>query len=167
MSLTTILLIVLHGIAWMRDPVCTKSTTKIMPWTPHAFIYINDLPSTTQVKVPMHDGDIRLCHTVRLVIFPSYNQQVNEYLHLLGNWLKRNKLLLNAAKTKSMLICTKSRRKILNNNGDEFNLLHRDRELKFVDLIKYLGVHIDYSLSWKDHLKCVTSKVPRGTGMPK
>ena len=69
----------------------------------------------------------------------------NEDLELLDNWLKGNKLSLNVAKTKSMLICTESRRKILNSNDDTLNLLIRDRELESVDVIKYLGMHVDYS----------------------
>ena len=39
--------------------------------------------------------------------------------------------------------------------------------LESVNEIKYLGVHIDYSLSWKDHVKSVTSKMLRGLGMLK
>ena len=66
-----------------------------------------------------------------------------------------------------MLICTKSGRKILNSNDDKLNLSIRDRELESVDVIKYRGVHVDYSLSWKDHLKYVTSKVLREMGMLK
>ena len=38
---------------------------------------------------------------------------------LLDNWLKGNKLSLNVAKTKSMLICIKSKRTILNSNEDK------------------------------------------------
>ena len=66
-----------------------------------------------------------------------------------------------------MLICTKSRRKILNSNNDKLNLLIRKRELESVDVIKCQCVHVDYSLSWKDHLKSVTSKVSRRMGMLK
>ena len=66
-----------------------------------------------------------------------------------------------------MLICTKLRRKILNTNEDKLNLLIRDRHLESVEVIKYHGVHVDCSLSWKDHLKSVTSKVSRGMGMLK
>ena len=58
---------------------------------------------------------------------------------------------MNVEKTKSMLICTKSRRKIFNSNDGGLNLLTRDRELVSVDVIKYLGVHVDYSLNWRDH----------------
>ena len=50
-------------------------------------------------------------------------------------------------------------------NDEKLNLQIRDREVDSVDVIKYLGVHADYSLSWKDHLKYVTSKVSRGMGM--
>ena len=42
-----------------------------------------------------------------------------------------------------------------------------DRELDLVDEIKYLGVNVDDSLSWKEHIKSVTSKVSRGMGMLK
>ena len=92
---------------------------------------------------------------------------INEDLKLLDNWLKGNKLSMEAAKTKSMLICTKSRQKILNSSDDKPNLLTHDRELESVNEIKYLDVHIDYSLSWKDHVKSVTSKMLRGLGMLK
>ena len=46
-----------------------------------------------------------------------------------------------------MLICTKPKRKTLNSNDDKLNLVVCDRELKSVDVIKYIGVHVDYSLS--------------------
>ena len=125
-------------------------------------IYINDLPKTTQGNVSMYADDTSLCHTSNDI--SKLESATNEDLELLDNWLKGNKLSLNVAKTKSMLICTKSRRKILNSNDDKLNLLIRDRELESIDVIKYLGVHV-YSLSWKEHLKSVTSKVPRGMGM--
>ena len=63
------------------------------------------------------------------------------------------------AKTNSMLFCTKSKRKILNSNDGKLILLIHDRDLESIDIIKYLGVHVDYNLSWKDHLKSVASKV--------
>ena len=113
-------------------------------------IYINDLPKTTQGKVSMNADDSSLCHMSNDISKLEYES--NEDLELLDNWLEGNKLSLNVAKTKSMLICTKSRRKIINSNDDELNLLIRDRELESVDVIKYLGEHVDHSLSWKDHL---------------
>jgi len=112
----------------------------------------------------MYADDTSLCHMSNISKLES---AINEDLELLDNWLKGIMLSLNVAKTKSMLICTKSRRKILNNNDNELNLQICDRELDSVDVIKYLGVHVDDSLSWKDHLKSVTSKVSRGIGILK
>ena len=127
-------------------------------------IYINDLPKTIQGKVSMYADDTSLCHMSNDTSKLEY--AINEDLELLDNWLKRNKLSLNVAKMKSMLLCTESRRKILNTNEDKLNLLICDRDPESVDVIKYLGVHVGYSLSWKDHLKSVTSEVSRGMGMP-
>ena len=53
------------------------------------------------------------------------------------------------------------------NNDNKLTLLIRDRELNSVDLFKYVGVHVDYSLIWKDNLTCVTSNMSRGIGMLK
>ena len=128
-------------------------------------IYINDLPKTIRGKVSMYADDTSLYHMSNDI--SKLESAINEDLELLDNWLKGNKLSLNVAKTKSMLTCTKSRRKILNSNDDKLNLLIRDRELESVDVINYLGVHVDYSLSWKDNLKSVTSKASRGMGMLK
>ena len=71
---------------------------------------------------------------------------------------------MNVGKKKSMLICTKPRRRILNSNAEKQNLVFRDRELDLVDEIKYLGVHVDYSLVGKN---ISNSKVSRGMGMLK
>ena len=125
-------------------------------------IYINDLPKTIQGKVSMYADDTSLCHMSNDI--SKLESAINKDLELLDNWLKGNKLSLNLAKTKSMLICTKPRRKILNTNDDKLNLLIHDRDLESIDVIKNLGVHVDYSLSWKDNLKSVTSKVSREWG---
>ena len=109
-------------------------------------IYINDLSKTIQGTVSMYVDDTSLCHMSN--DNSKLESRINEDLELLDNWSKGNKLSLNVAKTKSMLICTKSRQKTLNTNGDKLNLLIRDRDLESVDVIKYLCVHVDYSLSW-------------------
>ena len=88
-------------------------------------IYIKDLPKTTKGKVSMYAHDIS-----------KLESAINEDLELYHSSLKRNKLSLNVARTRSMLICKKSRRKILNSNYDNLNLLIHDRLLESVNLIK-------------------------------
>ena len=84
----------------------------------------------------MYADDTSLCHMSNDI--SKLESAINEDLELLDNWLTGNKLPLNVAKTKSMLICTKSRRKILNRNDDKPNLLIRDRELESVNVFKNL-----------------------------
>ena len=69
-------------------------------------IYIKDLPKTIHCKVSMYADDTSLCHMSNGI--PKLESAINEDIELLNNWLKANNLLLNVAKTTSMLICTKS-----------------------------------------------------------
>ena len=74
-------------------------------------IYISDLPNTIQGKVSMYPDDTSLCHMSNDI--SKLESAINEDLQLLDNWLKGNKLSLKVAKTKSTLICIKSRQKFL------------------------------------------------------
>ena len=71
-------------------------------------IYINDLPNNIHGKASMYADDTSLCHISNDI--SKLESAINEGLY----WLKGNKLSLNVAKMNSMLICTKSKRKILN-----------------------------------------------------
>ena len=84
-------------------------------------IYINDLPKTPQGKVSMYADETSLCHMSNDI--SKLQSAINEDLELSDDSIKGNKLSLNVAKTKSMLICTKARRKTLNSNNDKLNLL--------------------------------------------
>ena len=70
-----------------------------------------------------------------------------------------------------MLITTKQKRNILPNILQEKNLnleLNiRESELEVVQKTKYLGVQIDCSLDWKEHIKTVSAKVSRAVGFLK
>ena len=70
-------------------------------------------------------------------------------------------------KTQSMLIATKPKHRTLNDAAEKLNLEVRGRELDVVKKTKYLGVQVDNSLDWKEHLKAVSSKVSRAIGFLK
>ena len=78
-----------------------------MPWTSPVLIYIDDLTNTIQVTHPC--TLITLTYVTCPVIFQIWNQQLIQDIQLFDSWLKGNKLSLNLTKTKSMLICIKSR----------------------------------------------------------
>ena len=43
----------------------------------------------------------------------------------------------------------------------------RDNDLALVEKIKYIGVQVDNSLDWKEHIKSVSAKVSRANGLSK
>ena len=66
-----------------------------------------------------------------------------------------------------MLIATKPKHRTLNNAAEKLHLKIRGSELDVVNKTKYLGVHVDNSLDWKEHIKTVSTKVSRAIGFLK
>ena len=63
-----------------------------------------------------------------------------------------------------MLISTKQKHKILKSRGEDLKLKIRNKELEVVQTTKYLGVTIDNSLNWKEHIKSIFTKVSKAIG---
>ena len=82
----------------------------------------------------------------------------------MDNRLKGNKLSLNVMKTHSMLISTKAKLKALKSKNESLRLKIHVDELEVVQKTKYLGVQIDHSLDWKEHIKITSSKVSKAVG---
>ena len=95
------------------------------------------------------------------------NEAINCDLRKLDNWLQGNKLSLNVAKTHFMLVTTKQKHRILTGQNQDLKLKIRDNELEVVNKTKYLGLHIDCSLDWKEQIKAVSAKVSRAVGFLK
>ena len=81
----------------------------------------------------MYADDTSSCHMFNDI---SKLESAIKDLELLDNWLKGNKPSLTVPKTKSMLICSKSRRKSLNTNKDKLTLLICDKYVESVNVIK-------------------------------
>ena len=81
------------------------------------------------------------------------NRVLNQDLKALHKWLRGNKLSLNVAKTQSMVISTKQKLAVLKSQTEQLNLHLHDKDLDGVQSIKYLGVHIDNTLDWKNIFK--------------
>ena len=129
-------------------------------------IYINDLPQAIQDSVvSMYADDTSLCY--QSSDMTQLSAAINNDLKILDTWLQGNKLTLNVAKTHSMLLCTKQKRKILKSQDESMVLKIRDNELEDVQNTKYLGVQIDSSLDWKEQIKAVSTKVSRAVGFLK
>ena len=57
-----------------------------------------------------------------------------------------------------MLVSTKVNRKALDKSNQDLKVKVNGTELEVVSKIKYLGVFLDNSLDWKDHLRAFSLK---------
>ena len=86
---------------------------------------------------------------------------VNHELKLVSNWLRLNRLSLNAGKTE--LIFFRSKQHLL--NYDHISIKFNGVKLTPVDYVKYLGMYIDKYLSWNFHILQLNKKLSRANGI--
>ena len=75
------------------------------------------------------------------------------------DWFKANKLTLNLSKTICLVFNPTGHKKVL------IELELGDIKLKSADAPKFLGVWIDNSLNWNEHLKQLTVKLKKNLGL--
>ena len=86
--------------------------------------------------------------------FPALNreQELNKELEKLNIWFKLNKLTLNVDKTKCMLFH-------IRRSVPSINLSMNNIPIDIVPHFNYLGITLDWHLSWKTHVAMVTGKL--------
>ncbi len=90
---------------------------------------------------------------------------LNNDLKNVSNWLTTNKLSLNVLKTEYIVIGTHQRLKYVDNNT--CNIRINDTPLNRVRACKHLGVVIDETLSWTQHIETIRRKALPGIFMLK
>ena len=129
-------------------------------------VYINGLPCIIKSsKVSMYADDTSIYHSCKDIM--QLNAVSNEELRRLDRWLKGNKLSLNVAKTRSMLITTKQKKKYLMAANQALQPTIREEHIEVICNTKYLGVQIDANLTWKNQIKSVTEKASLAIGFLK
>lgn len=78
---------------------------------------------------------------------------INMDLCRFNNWLKGNKLSINAEKTKYIIY------KVRNKADIDLNLLVNEKAIERVTAYKYLGVVIDEKLKWEEHIDSIIKKI--------
>ena len=63
-----------------------------------------------------------------------------------------------------MLIAPQQKHKSLAHSDIRFDPKIREKEIEIHSKAKYLGVQIDDNLNWKEHIRAVSTKVPRAVG---
>ena len=86
---------------------------------------------------------------------------VNHELSFVATWFKANKLTLHPDKTKFILFHP-PRKKI---NLDGLSISIDKNSINRVEHTKFLGVIIHQNLSWQAHIKAISSKIAKSTGI--
>ena len=126
-------------------------------------IFINDLPNCVEngyVTIYADDTSsstlVRGSRDIEAKVLPDLIQ--------ITDWLRANKLSLNALKTEFMLIGTTQ---ALSKIGNLLAVRVNGQLIRRVYKSKYLGLIVDDKLSWKDHIDLISSKIRRNIGVMK
>lgn len=127
-------------------------------------IYINDL---TGLNIPKCDLISYADDTVLFFAADAWDEvfiAAQTGLDIVNNWLRHHLLTLNSDKTKYLTFCI--RQSMYNSNN--YNIVPHQcsqgnncacKAIERVHKIKYLGVIIDSNLSFKDHIKLLSSRI--------
>lgn len=123
-------------------------------------IYINNIFSCSKHLSSIHFADYTN------IFFPHKSicdmaESVNRELSLVAPWFKANKLTLHPDKTK-FIPFHPPRRKI---NLDNISVSIDGNKIKRVECTKFLNVTIPKNLWWQPHIKAISSKVAKFTGI--
>jgi hypothetical protein len=155
---------VIHTFACSLDTECNKVSSKwelIKHGVPQGsilgpllfLIYINDLaPSISKIATPILFAD----HTSIIISnthLEKFKCNVTSVLIETSNWFQSNFLSLNCDKTLFLQFLTK------NQNEIEMQIITSNTVITNTNSTKFLGVIIDSTLSWKDHITRLTLKL--------
>ena len=122
-------------------------------------IYINDLNKSIKHSKTIHfadDTSLLNCDTS----LKNINKHVNHDLRLLNDWLRANKISLNANKTEIILF--RSSRKVITKS---LNFRISGQKILPKSCVTYLGVKLNEFLNWDEHFTNLIPKLSRANGM--
>lgn len=88
---------------------------------------------------------------------------LNEDLPKLSSWFSTNRLTLNISKSKFILIGSPNKISSCN----DINVVIDKSSLEYTDTFKYLGVTINRTMSWGDHIEAISTKINQRLGLLK
>lgn len=88
---------------------------------------------------------------------------INRDLSKLSSWFSTNRLTLNVSKSKFILIGSPKKLSTCN----DVNVVIDDSPLECTDTFKYLGVTINKTMTWGDHVEAISTKINQRLGLLK
>ena len=122
-------------------------------------LYVNDFENCLEYMTPNIYAD-DTCVTIASENLNDQTTDVKNELENISNWMRINKLSLNASKSEFMVV---GYRRKFNRVGNELsNLFLNNEVINRVEKIKYLVMNIDESLTWEEQYKIVKNKLKGG-----
>ena len=122
-------------------------------------IYINEILCSNYLSFILFVDDTNIFFQHKNI--SELTKIVNHELSFVATWFKANKLTLHPDKTKFILF--HPARKKINLDGLSINI--DKNSINRVEHTKFLGVIIHQNLSWQAHIKAISSKIAKSTGI--
>ena len=123
-------------------------------------LYINDLPDSLDNTTPcLYADDTQIFSSAKDSVELIFN--LNNDLNKISQWLTSNKLQHHSTKTKLMYVGSKHN---LHKINDDFPVMLNGKRIPRVHSISCLGVTLDETLSWDEHIETICKKVGAGVG---
>ena len=170
----------IRGVAndWIRSYLCNRpqyvkygeeksSSKQIICGVPQGsilgpllfLIYINDLSKISELLfMVMYADDTNIFLSGKNL--KDLETTMNKELSSLTEWLAANKLSLNISKTHYMIFSPPRIKQSF-----EMNIQINSTKIHAVSQTKFLGVILDSQLSWKPHIKYISTKLSKNIGI--
>ena len=125
-------------------------------------IYINDVSSiSSEAKIQLfaNDSNLFVSNSDVRILF----ERANDMLSRLQGWLLANKLSINYEKTYYMIFTPTKH--LIDYDMNLFKLYIGNYIIPRSNCVKYLGVQLDDTLSWKPHILYLEKKIKRFIGI--
>jgi hypothetical protein len=114
-------------------------------------LYINDLPKSINDNSKM----VLFANDTSMFVTSSNPKKLENYINKvfldINRWFTTNLLSLNVEKIQFMQFVTKT------NSLLDLNIMHGNKKIVNIHNTKFLGLMLDYTLSWKIHIDSVVT----------
>ena len=125
-------------------------------------IYVTDIKSSDKFEFTMYADDTTLFYSQPDPTNLEFN--VNSELTKVSKWFKASKLIINKKKSNSMVFCNNNMKNLTNElDGLIFSI--DSTPLLKVNVVNFLGIHIERNLKWDVHINHIVGKTSRCIGM--
>ena len=159
-----------------REQVClvngiTSAPKKIVCGVPQGsfqgpllfLLYINDLPDCLDKTTPcLYEDDTQIFSAAKDL--ENLTENINHDMNKLCEWLIRNKLQHHPTKTKIIYIGSRHNHKIMN---DDILVVINNQLVPGERSFTCVGVKLDETLEWNEHIEVICKKVAAGIGTVK